>query len=756
LSSPVIVQSASIYTLAPGHPSVTLPGSVTAGNYLLAFARMRIGVALPTITDTAGNVWVPIWNFGNTGIWYCIAHSTGGITVTAQFDSDSYDGALYVMEISGAASFTSVVTTGDGPTAYAATGPYQVTIQFGASVWLLGLIVFEDAQVPGQTPQALMLALLNSTGGVYFLPVPSVPSGWADAFGSANHDTSAVFDSSGSAATAIDGVILDLCKRAGLDVSRIDVSLLTSANLKPTNICLGYVVERPTPAAELLKILMQAYFFDGCESDGKMKWVPRGLAPALAIPEADLGLLSDGAKLEEHIGQEQDLPQSVTVLYNDPALVYQQGKQHKGRNVRIIRTRNQVIITMPMTLTADWARQIAEKWEYLFWLERFQYTLNLWKAYYMLLDPTDVITFIYEGLGFEMRVVENSLGQGYVVALTGVSENANNYLSSIVGGGIVGGGGTGLQLAPPTLLFLFDIPLLRDMDANPGGTGFYYAMSALLPWSGGVLYDSIDNATFGQKSTSLLAANFGFALDVPAAPRSPWTWDMVHTLTVKMSKGMLASDTRLNVLNGKNALLYGDEVIQFTDAVQNMDGSYTLSGLLRGRRGTEWAISGHAVGDAVVDPYSGVIRVADPLSAVNQLRYYRAVTIGQDVSLVQSDPFTIVGNDDKPYSPVHLAGARDGGNNLTLTWIRRTRIGGPWLDGIGTVPLSEDAELYDVEILDGGGGVLRTIAGLTSPTAPYSAADQTTDFGSPQGSVAIKVYQRSGQVGRGFVAAKAV
>jgi hypothetical protein len=42
------------------------------------------------------------------------------------------------------------------------------------------------------------------------------------------------------------------------------------------------------------------------------------------------------------------------------------------------------------------------------------------------------------------------------------------------------------------------------------------------------------------------------------------------------------------------------------------------------------------------------------------------------------------------------------------------------------------------------------MAGLNSPTAEYSAAEQTSDFGSLQSSVAVKIYQLSGIVGRGY------
>ena len=175
-----------------------------------------------------------------------------------------------------------------------------------------------------------------------------------------------------------------------------------------------------------------------------------------------------------------------------------------------------------------------------------------------------------------------------------------------------------------------------------------------------------------------------------------------------------------------------------------------LSGLLRGQRGTEWACGTHATGDLAIALSAGVVRVPDPLSLIGQLRYYRGVTIGQDITSAASEQFTIAGADLKPYAPAGIGGTVDGSGNITITWVRRTRIGGEadWADGVTDVPLSEDSESYDVDVLNGS-TVVRTISGLTTPTAVYTAAMQTTDFGSTQTSVAVNVYQRSAQVGRG-------
>jgi hypothetical protein len=104
----------------------------------------------------------------------------------------------------------------------------------------------------------------------------------------------------------------------------------------------------------------------------------------------------------------------------------------------------------------------------------------------------------------------------------------------------------------------------------------------------------------------------------------------------------------------------------------------------------------------------------------------------------------------KPWSPQHVVGSRDDSNNLTITWKRRTRMNGEWIDG-GDVALGETTEAYVCQILDApDGDVVRTISGITSETTTYSASDQTTDFGSPQAIIYVKVMQVSTVVGNGF------
>ena len=218
--------------------------------------------------------------------------------------------------------------------------------------------------------------------------------------------------------------------------------------------------------------------------------------------------------------------------------------------------------------------------------------------------------------------------------------------------------------------------------------------------------------------------------------------------------------SQANLLAGSNTAILGDvgrwEVVQFRDVVNNGDGTWTLSYLLRGRRGTEVNCGNHASGDLffVMSTDGSTERIDMATGTIGALRYYRAPSIGFTIDdAAPSVQFANAGNDLKPYAPVQIAGYRDpSAFDWTLGWYRRTRYNGGWMDGTGDVPLNETGQSYIIEILDAPGGtVKRTLtAGINRTT--YAAADQITDFGSHPTTLYLNVYQVSAIVGRGFEA----
>ncbi len=544
-------------------------------------------------------------------------------------------------------------------------------------------------------------------------------------------------------------VVLDILTRSGIDPAVVDVSRITGTNV------LGFPITRNTSVKSLLGTLCQAYYFDIVETDFKLVCVPRGGAIALSIPEDDLGLQSDQHKIEETIAQENDLPLSVTILYADPALDYQQGKALRQRIKRVKKTKNHSLLEIPLTLTSDFAAQLANRALKTVWQERNSYAFKLWKTQYLVLDPTDIIQFTYEGMPFVARLVKESMGVNLALEINAVSEDASNYITSLT---VPGGSGNGfvtkfLNPIGPTLLFIFDIPLLQDTDASPtGSSGYYWGVSSVAEgWPGAAIFASPDGESWNNVGFSNTPLSFGAVFAVLPAPTSPWLWDTVNTITVAMSSGTLSSTTQLNVLNGANAALLGGEVIQFQNAVLNANGTYTLSMLLRGRRGTEWECTQHTTGETfVLLTGTNLQRNVVSTSLIGIPRQYKAVTITQATDTAQIQVVTLEGMDLRPYAPAQLTVTRDGSGNFSISWVRRTRIGGAWLDGSGTVPLSEETEEYNLEVLNASGTILRKVIGITSPTYFYTAANVLADYGAPETLVYIRVYQVSAAVGEGF------
>ena len=92
-------------------------------------------------------------------------------------------------------------------------------------------------------------------------------------------------------------------------------------------------------------------------------------------------------------------------------------------------------------------------------------------------------------------------------------------------------------------------------------------------------------------------------------------FDEQNTVDISLlGNSILANADALTVLGGANVAMLGNEIIQFKNAQQTGFGIYRLSGLLRGRLGTESAVSGHSVGECFVLLDDTVIPLVLPVS----------------------------------------------------------------------------------------------------------------------------------------------
>jgi hypothetical protein len=305
-----------------------------------------------------------------------------------------------------------------------------------------------------------------------------------------------------------------------------------------------------------------------------------------------------------------------------------------------------------------------------------------------------------------------------------------------------------------------DAPLLRDVDDN-SNLGFYVALRPAGggSWGGVTLMSSTNGATYEGEQSLTVQATIGSA--TTALPdKSAYVWDLLNSVTVRLASSSLAlaSATQDEVLDGANPAMLGDELIQYVNATQVDAITWTLDTLLRGRRGTEWATGTHAIGDRFVVLDAATIRRVDMgLSQIGTTRYWKAVTFGHSLDQTPAVPFNNTGRGAKPYSVHCVMGSRDASDNLTLTWYRRSRIGGEtFWNTSEQVPLGEASELYSVDILDGPGGVVLRTLSTASESVTYTAAQQTLDGITPGAEVDVVVYQISATVGRGFANAAAV
>jgi len=235
--------------------------------------------------------------------------------------------------------------------------------------------------------------------------------------------------------------------------------------------------------------------------------------------------------------------------------------------------------------------------------------------------------------------------------------------------------------------------------------------------------------------------------------RWPQCVDRATGVRVKLDSGALASVTGLALLGGANlaAVRNGDgvwEVLQFLSAVLTAPATYTLTGFLRGQAGTEHAMRSVLAAGARFALLDGALAGVDMTEDEVGLAFnWKCGPASRDIgsSHYVDVAHTFVGERLKPLSPVHVRATRSAGD-LSLSWVRRTRIGGDSWDGID-VPLGETEERYEIDILDGP-TVKRTLT-ATSPAATYTAAQQTEDFGAPQPSVSLRIFQLSATRGRG-------
>jgi len=561
---------------------------------------------------------------------------------------------------------------------------------------------------------------------------------------------------------AVADIISQLSLRAGLSADEFDVTAISG----PSYSVGGFQATKTSPARDNIEPIAVAFGFYSVESDYKMKFIPKdGAIPPVQIAERYLVQDSKMDLLEESRIQELDLPAYVGVSFMDMNRDYDTGTvpmRRPGNPSATMSSDNRIELELPLVWDYTSVKQVAQRSLYSAWQERTSYKGQMaWD--YLWLDPGDEMTVnLDDGSVLPQRIDSQTIGGDLLMEFESRSSDVATYTSTVDGDGGVAPIRKPFSQSLKSRIFILDMPLLADTHAPTAGLSMeYYGMAGYgaADWRGAIMFKSPDGLTWTEITDTVNETSYGTLATVMPDNLDPFAMDHDLELDVYMVTGEeeLESITYEQLLAGGNAAAVikgnGDiEVIQFQTVELIGDGHFKLTEILRGRRGTNVFCGGHSSSELFVllTPAESIVRTL-PIEEVGSPYYFRAVTIG---TMFQEAPITSAtsrGNDLKPYMPTHFT-AEQVATDIEFNWVRNTRIGGALMDGgTGEVPLSEAAELYDLEIYDGPGGALvRTFSGLTTPTKLYLNADIVTDFGSIPSDITFKIYQISALVGRGL------
>ena len=271
-----------------------------------------------------------------------------------------------------------------------------------------------------------------------------------------------------------------------------------------------------------------------------------------------------------------------------------------------------------------------------------------------------------------------------------------------------------------TILHVFELmPLDGSLASTPR---LAIAAAGTEPgWRRAALLTSLDGgARWAAAGATALPAVIGSIVEAPGTGPAGLA-DWANHIDVELAHAaMTLSDADAILLDsGANLAMAGDELIQFAIAEPLGANRWRLSGLWRGRRGTEAAIGLAVTGDRfVLIEAEALAGVELPLEALGGTASVLAQGPGDAVG-VETDS-AISGCSVVPPSPVHLRATRNEGGGADLVWVRRSRSGWRWIDGVDA-PLGEESERYRVTIAPVGGSVrsVETVA----PAAALSAED---------------------------------
>lgn len=471
----------------------------------------------------------------------------------------------------------------------------------------------------------------------------------------------------------------------------------------------------------------------------------------LALSEGGGVVLTGGRASGEILGRREDLraaggkraaareerrepiervPRRVSLRHYEPGRDFQTGMQRAERQGA---GASEALVDLPAAMAAEDARRGAvEGLRRMIARRRTVRVARGWAA--LTYRVGDIVTL--EGAGGRFRIETLEWEAGAVqLALQAVPSSSAVPSSPADAGEAVRQAD---MLAGPTHLAVIEMP---QPGEEPVGVPqiLVAACGGDAGWRPAALLQRDDEDAYVPIGRSAPAAVLGEAIGA-LLPGPAALFDDRASVQVRLfdDSAILSPASDAALLNGANACMIGDELLQFGEAIALGGREYLLRRLLRGRRGSEWASLSHAAGETFVlieedrlFPLSGdIVRAGATITVAAQ-------GLGDLSPVLRSR--TVTGVAALPLSPVRLQVQGSDADGYAVRWVRRSRAGWQWRDGIDA-PLGEEQERY-VVTLSAGGTALRS-AMLVEPlwTLPPAsiASDRMTAAGAP---IAVSVSQ---------------
>jgi len=533
----------------------------------------------------------------------------------------------------------------------------------------------------------------------------------------------------------------------------------------------GMVFTRYTSVREALRILQTLFPVDFIERDGIIKCRNRDRATQAVVPEEDLRTHVYGRSPPPAIERERisdlELPKEIVLNFQDKDRNY---SKNSARSLRQV-TNSTKIETQDLPVASNTVGMLeaADRVMSRFISERTTFKLFL-PPEYMEFYPGDVLQIpLPNGDQRLVRIAEQDIGANMIVECLCVDHIGEEADIQPTFSDDYSFDDLPVWLGK-TIGEVMDLPNLSD-ENEANGVYVAFGNSTTGDWFGGALYQDVNAGTetpvFGENviesegtTWELGTSNTdGVAIGVTNAGLTavnPHIVDRENILSVqfKTRNPSFSSQTFEQATRGRNnVFLVGNEVVQALSAVDRGGNNWEFSGLLRGQRGTEWAMYEHTARDRVVHlTQGGVTRWEIEPVYVDGVLEYRVAGMGTDLLAGDTRSFLYVGREELAWPPAITVADRNLDGDLSLEWVPRARYEGLWVNGSGAT--NKDSTDYRLEIVESDPWdaesyeVLETYE-LSDTTFEYSVDDQIYHFGSAQSEVNIvlRQYSANGRLG---------